>query len=252
MKIQVVIEAESIHEYTEAIKALAAGYQVNAVAPVEVVVPVNIDTIKVAEEKPKRNRTRAAADKLSKAEEKEIVEDAKKQQKQAEELEKQADKAIEESEEKASFSNTVTEPTHGFPAVKLIASKLSKIQDGKAEVKFLLDKFGAKKLSDLQEENYDEFHELASKAIADHDNAPAKEDKPSEDVSDGDDVVQEEDGGAEDKPVTIEMIRAKAKELSVAGYKEEIKAVLKELGAPSLTKIPKEKYDAFYNALGNI
>lgn len=302
MKIQVVIEATSIQEYTEAIQALAAGYTVAPTINLDAV--VNTGTLKSGTEKtnaPVENTYAEASDILKKsgdtipgtledkpklisaksvkrlndkvvslddetlenlfaefnisavsdlldcdlrkfdaalnkalkeaeAEEKEIVKEAQEQQKEAEEVLKDA----EESD--------IREVS--FVDVKARAIKHGKLPDGKADVKFVLEKLGAAKLSDIKEDQYATF-------MSELDILEDLDKQPSEEVQASNDETQNEDA-AEDKPVTIEMIRAKAKELSVAGYKEEIKAVLKELGAPSLTKIPKEQYDAFYNALGNI
>ncbi|USL89268.1 hypothetical protein vBBceSLY1_00049 [Bacillus phage vB_BceS_LY1] len=220
MKIQVVIEATSIQEYTEAIQALAAGYKVTIVKEentyAEASKAVDSDEVKVAEEKPKKNTVKAPKE--------------------------EKNTAAPKAEDKVSEEKTEA-PKYGFPAVKQIAMKLSKITDGKAEVKALLEHYSVTKLSDLAESQYDDFHADATQLIADHDNAPAKEDKPKDNV---------EDVPSDDKEITLEMIRSKAKELSVAGFKEEIKAALKEIGAPALTKIPKDQYASFYEAMGNI
>lgn len=288
MKIQVVIEATSIQEYTEAIQALAAGY---TVAPA----PSITESLKATGEAAKAVTTGGTITGLSDAEESKPAEPkeqswhrtAKKYYDELlglegglaalKEIEKEykvtkivdlgkvncakfstaikeailelQDKTKEEApapkEVEQVFSNDEkSEPKHGFPAVKAIAMKLNKIQDGKAEVKFLLDKFGAGKLSDLQEENYDEFHELASKAIADHDNAPVKEDKPKEEKP-----VETKEDKAEDKEVTLPMIRGIAKQLADQGFKDEIRQVLKDHGAASLTKIDKKDYQSVYSAL---
>ncbi len=283
MKIQVVIEATSIQEYTEAIQALAAGY---TVAPVNVEVPV-VRTVKqeiesdVAEDKQikyvsmktvdsleskllsltaqreasankmlsKLNITSVAELKESEVSEFESklnslvsAEEAAQAKKAAEDDKPIDDTAAPKTEDKVSDAETKT-PKYGFPAVKQIAMKLSKITDGKAEVKALLEHYSVTKLSDLAESQYDDFHADATQLIADHDNAPAKEDKPKDNV---------EDVPSDDKEITLEMIRSKAKELSEAGFKEEIKAALKEIGAPALTKIPKDQYASFYETMGNI
>lgn len=311
MKIQVVIEATSIQEYTEAIQALAAGYTVAPTINLDAV--VNTGTLKsgtvqtnapvqatYAEAADLIENTTIAADKIEMDKPTEVkcisrkvatrlsnkidanldnedkhrllesfniasvvglpAEEAKAFEalmdsfiKAAKEIEQEADKPTEEApasktEEEAPEQTPETskqsETTVSFVDVKARAIKHGKLPDGKADVKFVLEKLGAAKLSDIKEDQYATF-------MSELDILAEDASKPSsESNGKADDETQSEDSG--EKEVTIEMIRAKAKELSVAGYKEEIKAVLKELGAPSLTKIPKEKYDAFYNALGNI
>lgn len=204
MKINVCIEATSIEEYLEAIQALAKGYVVDS-APVvnnDTIHPVEVPAEKVdsdvQESKPVETEVKYISTKSAKRLDDKLkgLDDETLESLFAEyniasvvglpesdlrKFDAALNKALKEVEADKPIADVAdvpsddiresTEPKHGFPAVKLIASKLNKIQDGKAEVKFLLDKFGVKKLSDLKEENYDEFHELASKAIADHDKA---------------------------------------------------------------------------------
>lgn len=247
MKIQVVIEATSIEEYTEAIQALAAGY---TVAPNPIMAEVLVDAksvkkadeIKVAEEKPKTTRKPATKPVKAPKEEKNTTEP---------EAEKQTENAPSEAPKQ--------ESTVSFVDVKLKAKQLANLPGGKEDIKFILDKLGAKKLSDLTEDQYATFMEMAiegednintaTEFSKNMDKVVPKEDAPTDDVS-------ESNGKAEDKvetkEVTLEMIRSKAKELSVAGYKEDIKAALKDIGATALTKIPKDQYAAFYATMGEI
>lgn len=284
MKINVCIEANTIEEYLEAIQALAAGYTVApqpSIAASLVGKQESASTVVGKEDEssePKEQSYHRTAKKyyneLLELDSKEAVrifnsfnvegidylnkvncakfsvklreaiakaqgdaiDEAKAQQKEAEELEKQADKAIEESG-----------PKHGFPAVKLAATKLQKITDGKAEVKALLEKYNVKKLSELTEDQYDAFHDEAVQIVADHDNAPVKEaETPSttEDTSTTEKVETKEDSG-----VTIQMIREKAKEIAVKFGNEPIKIILNDLGAKNLSSIKPEDFEEFYTRL---
>ncbi|AXN58342.1 hypothetical protein HWB81_gp33 [Bacillus phage Wes44] len=290
MKIQVTIEATTIEEYVEAINALAAGYQV-APNPITAEVFVDVKPAKAAtnyaqakeaveidtdaEEgsEPKEQSYHRTAKKyfnelvdiaseeaviifneynveginyLSKnrcakftAQIKEAIlkhTESPKEEKNTE-TEKQAEN--EPSEAPKQQSTDVS-----FVDVKLKAKQIANLPDGKADVKFILDKLGAKKLSDLSEDQYATFMELAAEA--------EKTPKSGNSDAESSEEVENEKDSSEDKPVTLEMIRSKAKELSVAGYKEEIKAILKEFKAPSLTKIDKANYDEFYEAMVQI
>lgn len=263
MKIQVVIEATSIQEYTEAIQALAAGYTVQAPVINNVAVEsakiVDFDEVKEAivgndktvkvEEAPAAKRNREKRKATAKAEETPKEEKSTTTPKAEEKTDSVATETSEQSKE------TTEAPKYGFPAVKLIASKLHKIPGGKDDVKFLLEKYGAKKLSDLKEENYDEFHAEVSQAIADHDGKT-----PSDDVSKSGEKNDSEvkDEKSESKEVTLEMIRGRAKQISGMVDEDDdrakngIRAILKEYNAPSLTKLKKEVYEDFYVGLANL
>lgn len=232
MKINVCIEATSIEEYLEAIQALAAGYTV---------VPSITNTV----EAPKKQPKRASEVKGKEIPVKTVVksEDEPKKEIGANKL-SETTPTPETEETSAEEKTEASEPKHGFPAVKLIAGKLNKIQDGKAEVKFLLDKFEVKKLSDLKEENYDEFHELASKAIADHDKAPTTDTGSTGEVEKEDTPVE-----SGEKEITLEMVRGVAKQLNDQGFKEEIRKALKKFGESNIGKLKKEDYAEFHKEL---
>lgn len=228
MKIQVVIEATSIQEYTEAIQALAAGYTVQT--PVLNVTAGSQESAAAVEteEKPKRRTT-------TKKEAQKPAEEPK-EEKKVEAEEKTGPAKTEQSTEGVSFVD-----------VKLKAKQLANLPDGKSDVKFILEKLEVKKLSDLTEEQYASFMEMAEEAM----NVPKTTETQSEEpVETEDKTVSTET--PDTKEATIEMIRGKAKELSVAGYKEDIKGLLKEFGAAALTKIPKDKYGEFYAAMERI
>ncbi|AUR81253.1 hypothetical protein [Bacillus phage Carmen17] len=160
-----------------------------------------------------------------------------------------------QTENEPSEASEQSETSYDFVSVKLKAKQIANLPDGKADVKFILDKLGVKKLSDLSEDQYATFMELAAEV---EDKPSSKEDKGAgtEPVQESNAKVSQEDAtdsdNGEAKPVTLEMIRGKAKQLSVEGYKDEIRGVLKEFGAVSLTKIPKDQYSDFYAALVKI
>lgn len=239
MKIQVVIEAESIKEYTEAIQALAAGYTVEMSQPsASAVASLKADEIKVAEEKPKRTR-RAV-----------FKEDIKKDtSKPAETPKEEKNTPAPKTEEKTDTKETEApkqESTVSFVDVKLKAKQLSNLPDGKADVKFILDKLNAKKLSDLSEDQYTTFMEMAEESMSKPTSSPESE-KPVQDKSEKEDKATHDD-----EEITLAMIRSKAKELSVAGLGDEIRDTLKGFNAKSLTGLKKDQYADFYKALGEI
>lgn len=233
MKITVTIEAETIQQYTEAVKALAAGYTVEPVT-IEVPVPVEVPVQVEKEEKPAK-RTRKAAAK---------TEPVKEVEKPAEDPKEEKDTPAPETEEKAAEKEAEApkqESTISFIDVKATAVKLGNLPDGKADVKFILGKLDAAKLSDLKEEQYETFVEMAKEAM----------DTPKVEKQ----VETKQDAGEKDaKPeeVTIAMIRSKAKELSVAGLGDDIRGKLKTFGAKSLVTLTKDQYNDFYAALGEI
>lgn len=291
MKIQVVIEAESIHEYTEAIKALAAGYTV-APQPSFAVAVDKSRTVTTYGEAKQAVESDVAEDESSEPKEQSYHRTAKKyynelvdiaseeavilfntyevesinylskskctqfttQLKEAilkhteapkEEKSTTEPKAEKQVENEPSEAPKQSETAVSFVDVKLKAKQLANLPGGKEDIKFILDKLGAKKLSDLTEDQYATFMEMA---IEGEDNINTA----TEFSKNMDKVVPKEEKTSEDAEVTLEMIRSKAKELSVAGYKEEIKAALKGIGATALTKIPKDQYAAFYATMGEI
>ncbi|UZT28582.1 hypothetical protein vBBceSLY5_0027 [Bacillus phage vB_BceS_LY5] len=234
MKITVTIEAETIQQYTEAVKALAAGYTVEPVT-IEVPVPVEVPVQVEKEEKPKKARTGKAAAK---------PEPTKEVDKPAETPKEEKDTPAPKTEEKAVEKETKPakqESTISFIDVKATAVKLGNLPDGKADVKFILGKLDAAKLSDLKEEQYETFVEMAKEAM----DTP-KVEKQVETKQDA------EEKDAKPEEITLAMIRSKAKELSVAGLGDDIRGKLKTFGAKSLTTLTKDQYNDFYAALGEI
>lgn len=263
MKIQVSIEASTIEEYMEAIQALASGYQAD---PVVIEVPYPVE-IKVAEEKPKRRTTtkqervteaQKSADKNTYAEAKDLIESTVGTSKLAEAPKEEKDVAA--PEEPTNAPEQTDEPSKqsettgvSFVDVKLRAKQVANLPDGKADIKFILEKLGASSLSKLKEDQYATFMEMAedleSKPTDSEDIGEVAEVLSSKEEEKSDEAQPEDSG---EKEVTLEMIRGKAKQLAVAGFKSDIQAVLKTYGSPSLTKIKKEDYNAFYDALGTI
>lgn len=222
MKIQVVIEAESIHEYTEAIKALAAGYTVQA--PVLNVVAGSQESAATVDSEAEKQKEEEVNSRFS----------------------KMAADVTEEGEDIPEEEKV--EPKNSFTATKLMFTKLGKITDGKAEQKALIERFGLKKLSDLTEDQYDAFHDEAKQIIADHDNAPQKEtETPSttEDTSAPEEVETTED----DKELTLEDVRKAAKETAVSVGKHVVQAALKKFGAGKLSDVKPEDFEAFIKEL---
>lgn len=223
MKISVVIEAESIQEYTEAIQALAAGY---TVAPA----PSMTETLKeVSATKEEAEAQKAEVNSRFSKMEADVTEEGE---------------VIPEEEK--------VEPKNSFTATKLMFTKLGKITDGKAEQKALIERYGLKKLSDLTEDQYDAFHDEAKQIIADHDNAPQKEiETPSttEDTSTPEKVETREDKTTDSKELTLEDVRKAAKETAVSVGKHVVQTALKKFGAGKLSDVKPEDFEAFIKEL---